>query len=72
MCSRGRSRGSLRGETGKGGKQKTGQPQVRQRGSHPVYHHSTKPGVVIVAGKPGKDVPPGTLGAILKQARLKP
>ena len=45
---------------------------VRQRGSHRVYRHSTKCGVVIVAGKPGKDVPPGTLGAILKQARLKP
>ena len=44
---------------------------VRQRGSHRVYRHATKPGVVIVAGKPGKDVPPGTLDAILKQARLK-
>ena len=45
---------------------------LRRHGSHSVYRHSTKPGVVIVAGKPGKDVPPGTLGTILKQARLKP
>ncbi len=49
-----------------------GWKSVRQRGSHRVYRHPAKPGVVIVAGKPGKDVPPGTLGAILKQARLKP
>ncbi len=28
--------------------------------------------VVIVAGKPVKDVPPGAFGAIVKQARLKP
>jgi predicted RNA binding protein YcfA (HicA-like mRNA interferase family) len=62
----------FRGENGKEENGQTGQPQVRQRGSHRVYRHSTKPGVVIVAGKPGKDVPPGTLGAILKQARLKP
>jgi len=30
-----------------------------------------KPGTVTVAGKPGVDVPPGTLNAVLKQARLK-
>ena len=43
----------------------------RQRGSHRVYNHANKDSTVVVAGKPGKDVPPGTLGAILKQAGLK-
>ncbi len=45
--------------------------QVRQRGSHRQYHHPTKPGTVTVSGKPSVDVPPGTLGSILKQAGLK-
>ncbi len=44
--------------------------QVRQRGSQRVYRHPAKPGIVVVAGKAGNDVPPGTLAAILKQARL--
>jgi len=30
-----------------------------------------KPGTVTVSGKPGIDVPPGTLNSILKQAGLK-
>ena len=33
--------------------------------------HPTKPGIVTVAGKPGVDVPPGTLNSVLKQAGLK-
>ncbi len=45
--------------------------EVRIRGSHRQFRHSTKPGTVTVAGKPGVDVPPGTLNAILKQAGLK-
>lgn len=45
--------------------------QVRQRGSHRQYHHSTKPGTVTVSGKLSVDVPPGTLNSILKQAGLK-
>jgi len=45
--------------------------QVRQKGSHRVYRHSQKPGIVIVAGKPGEEVPPGTLSAIVKQAGIK-
>jgi predicted RNA binding protein YcfA (HicA-like mRNA interferase family) len=44
---------------------------VRMRGSHRQYQHATKAGTVTVAGKPSADVPPGTLGAILKQAKLK-
>ena len=45
---------------------------VRQRGSHRQFKHTTKPGLVTVAGKPGDDVAPGTLNSILKQAGLKP
>ena len=43
---------------------------VGQRGSHRQYRHHSKPGKVTVAGKPGTDVPPGTLGSILRQAGL--
>ncbi len=44
-----------------------------QRGSHKVYTHPTKPGIVVVAagGKMADEVPPGTLNSILKQAGLK-
>jgi predicted RNA binding protein YcfA (HicA-like mRNA interferase family) len=45
--------------------------QVRQRGSHRQFHHSTKPGTVTVSGKPSVDVPPNTLNSVLKQAGLK-
>jgi predicted RNA binding protein YcfA (HicA-like mRNA interferase family) len=44
---------------------------VRQTGSHRILHHRTKPGIVIVAGKPAQDLAPGTLNAILKEAGLK-
>jgi len=44
---------------------------VRTRGDHRQFHHPTKPGTVTVAGKPGVDIPLGTLNSILKQARLK-
>ena len=45
--------------------------QVRQKGSHRQYHHTSKAGTVTVAGKPSVEVPPGTLNNILKQAGLK-
>jgi predicted RNA binding protein YcfA (HicA-like mRNA interferase family) len=45
--------------------------QVRQTGSHQQFAHATKPGIVTIAGHPGKDVPPGTLNSIKKQAGLK-
>jgi len=48
-----------------------GWTQVRQRGSHRQFRHPVKSGTVTVAGKPGVDMPPGTLNAILKQAGLK-
>jgi predicted RNA binding protein YcfA (HicA-like mRNA interferase family) len=43
----------------------------RQRGSHRIYRHAEKRGSVTVAGKPGQDMPPGTLGNILRQAGLR-
>jgi predicted RNA binding protein YcfA (HicA-like mRNA interferase family) len=45
--------------------------QVRQKGSHRQFHHLSKSGTVAVSGKPGVDVPPGTLNSVLKQAGLK-
>jgi len=44
---------------------------ARQRGSHRIYKHPTKPGSVTVAGKRGDDVPMVILGSILRQAELK-
>ncbi len=44
---------------------------VRMRGSHRQLRHPTKPGTVTVAGNPSVEVPPGTLNAILKHARLQ-
>lgn len=45
--------------------------QVRTRGSHRQFRHSTKPGTVTVAGHPSDELPPGTLSSVLKQAGLK-
>ena len=41
------------------------------RGSHRQFKHQSKAGKVTVAGKPGTDVPAGTLKSILKQAGLE-
>lgn len=44
----------------------------RQVGSHRQYRHPSKPGTVTVATHGlGKDVKPGTLASIWKQAGLK-
>ena len=43
----------------------------RTRGSHRVFKHPYKPGIVVVAGKPGVDIPKGTWNSILRQAGLK-
>lgn len=48
-----------------------GWQQVGQPGSHRQFKHPTLPGRVTVAGKPGDDVAPGTLGSIMKQAGIK-
>ncbi|MGD0622228.1 MAG: type II toxin-antitoxin system HicA family toxin [Thermacetogeniaceae bacterium] len=44
---------------------------VAQEGSHRQFRHPTKLGRVTIAGNLGDDVPPGTLGNILRQAGLK-
>ena len=44
---------------------------VRQHGSHRVFRHPTKPGIVVIAGALGKELPNGTWEGILKQAGLK-
>ena len=51
--------------------ERDGWVHVRTRGSHRVYTHPTKPGVVIIAGRPSIDLAPGTWNNILKQAGLK-
>lgn len=43
---------------------------VRTKGSHRQFTHRIKPGLVTVAGKPSRDLPPGLERSILKQAGL--
>ncbi len=50
--------------------QSDGWLEVAQKGSHKQFKHPTKPGRVTVP-HPLKDVPPGTLRSIEKQAGLK-
>ncbi|MCK4577481.1 MAG: type II toxin-antitoxin system HicA family toxin [Candidatus Marinimicrobia bacterium] len=44
---------------------------VRTKGSHRQFKHPAKQGTVTVAGKPGLELPPGTLNSILKRTGLK-
>ena len=44
---------------------------ARQPGSHRVLRHPVKKGIVVVAGHPSKDLAPGTLNSIWKQAELE-
>jgi predicted RNA binding protein YcfA (HicA-like mRNA interferase family) len=48
-----------------------GDNQVAQSGSHKQFKHPVKAGKVTVADHGSKDIPPGTLNSILKQAGLK-
>lgn len=45
----------------------------RTAGSHLIYRHPTKKGTVTIAGggKLSRDVPPGTLRSILRQAVIE-
>ena len=43
---------------------------IRISGSHHHFRHAVKPGLVTIP-HPKKDLPPGTLNSILKQAGLK-
>ncbi|WP_071821249.1 type II toxin-antitoxin system HicA family toxin [Microcystis aeruginosa] len=40
--------------------------QIRMRGSHRILAHETKSGIVVVPGKPGDDIPKGTLDLLHK------
>lgn len=44
---------------------------IRQRGSHRIFGHPEKGGIVVVPGHPGDDIPAGTRSAIFKQAQLE-
>jgi predicted RNA binding protein YcfA (HicA-like mRNA interferase family) len=44
---------------------------VVTHGSHRQFKHATKKGRVTVPGKPGDDLPIGTLNSVLRQAGLK-
>jgi len=44
---------------------------VRTRGSHRMFKHPAKPGIVVTAGPPAKDMPAGRWNAVLRQAGLK-
>lgn len=44
---------------------------ARTRGSHRQFKHSTKRGLVTIAGKPSDELAPGTWNSIQKQAGLK-
>lgn len=45
--------------------------EVPAKGGHRQLKHPTKAGRVTVPGNMGRDVPPGTLSSILKQAGLR-
>ncbi|MCH8837510.1 MAG: type II toxin-antitoxin system HicA family toxin [Candidatus Marinimicrobia bacterium] len=44
---------------------------VRTKGSDRQFKHTAKRGTVTVAGKPGLELPPGTLSSILNSTGLK-
>jgi predicted RNA binding protein YcfA (HicA-like mRNA interferase family) len=50
---------------------KEGLKLSRQTGSHAIYVHEEKEGIVIIAGHPSADVPRDTLNSIKKQAGWK-
>ncbi|ACB51186.1 hypothetical protein cce_1836 [Crocosphaera subtropica ATCC 51142] len=45
--------------------------EARIKGSHRVFKHPTKSGIVVVPGNCGDDVAIGTLNSIWKQAKLE-
>jgi predicted RNA binding protein YcfA (HicA-like mRNA interferase family) len=51
--------------------QRDGWYLVATKGSHRQFKHPEKSGRVTVAGHPSRDIPPGTLTSVLKQAGLK-
>ncbi|HZE83157.1 MAG TPA: type II toxin-antitoxin system HicA family toxin [Puia sp.] len=51
--------------------EKDGWVLKNQKGSHRQFMHPKKPGKITVAFHGKKDIPPGTLNSILRQAGLK-
>jgi predicted RNA binding protein YcfA (HicA-like mRNA interferase family) len=51
--------------------EKNGWVLKTQKGSHKQFMHPKKPGKITVADHGKKEIPPGTLNSILKQAGLK-
>jgi predicted RNA binding protein YcfA (HicA-like mRNA interferase family) len=45
--------------------------EARMKGSHRVFKHPNKSGIVVVPGNSGDDVATGTLKSIWKQAQLE-
>jgi predicted RNA binding protein YcfA (HicA-like mRNA interferase family) len=43
---------------------------ISTEGDHRQYKHPTKRGRVTIAGHPSKEMPPGTLVSVFKQAQL--
>jgi mRNA interferase HicA len=50
---------------------KDGWLEIRQKGSHVIMQHPTKPEQLTVPNHSGKEVKKGLLTAILKQAQIK-
>lgn len=44
---------------------------IRQSGSHMIFKHPVKKGIVVIPIHGKNDIKPGTLNSILKQAKLK-
>ena len=51
--------------------QEHGWKEIRSKGSHSHFKHPDYPLLITVPGQDGKELAPGTLNAILKQAGLK-
>jgi predicted RNA binding protein YcfA (HicA-like mRNA interferase family) len=48
-----------------------GWQHVRTSGSHRIFKHPNQAKLVTVAGKPGEDIPTGTLRTILKDSGVE-
>lgn len=51
--------------------EKDGWYLVRTKGDHRQFKHPKKVGRVTISGNLGRDMPPGTLNSVMKQAGLK-
>jgi predicted RNA binding protein YcfA (HicA-like mRNA interferase family) len=45
---------------------------VSIRGDHHKLRHPDRDGIVVVSGRPGRMIPAGTVGSILRQAGIDP